>query len=370
MADELPQVFLDNAMPSHDLDGMGIAGFDDGSHLIQLLLGAGYDSRCVAMTDRDLGVWSYMGTPNFLLTREEHEVLDSNVTFSIDPVTFTVPADAPTMHILKPNEEKDIRLTEIYFWANNDPFSWEARVKLADGRELVCDTKGWSIYGNPVEFRIDLEVKAAHLKPRKRHEATNSALQFIEGVRPQFPYVLARGQYSPDPKKSERCFLYYRASKRLVFIREAWLKPQEIHRVLKHKNIAAGECDAMYMPDPVLVWSKSDDKFSLYRQLRLLLQIGPQDVCIYRYPLSGRVFPRDVVQGIHVYLNHGWVECGVRLMFGDRELTLVRNFEWAASADPTYDGFNLMADTAWATALGRALSESLGCAYTADKDLT
>ncbi|MFO1524858.1 MAG: hypothetical protein U1F16_02660 [Turneriella sp.] len=364
-----PQVFVGGTLPSHDLDGVGIAGFDDGSHLLQLLLGMGYDSRCVATTDRNPTVWAYMGAPSLLLSRDEHSILQSSVVFSVDPFTLTIPEDAPPLQLLKPQVERDIRLAEIYFWATQDPFEWEARLKFADGRELVCNRAGWSLWGAPVEFRIDLEVKVKNLKPRKQHEKTQAAEEFLTGVRPEFPYLLARGQYSPDPKMSERCFLFFRAAKHLVFIREAWLSPKEIQHALKHDNIVAGECDAMYMPAPVLVWATSSGGFSLYRNLKLLFRFLPDVLMINRHPLQHRVFSRSVITGIHVYLNHGWVECGVKLMLGERSLTLARNFEWAASADPTYDGFNLMADTSWATALGRALSEAIGCPYTADKDL-
>lgn len=366
---ENPQVFVGGGLPSHDLDGVGIAGFDDGSHLLQLMLGMGYDSRCVAMTDRNLGVWAYMGAPSILLSRDEHTVIEHSVEFAVEPFTLHVPADAPAMQLLRPEAESDIRLSEIHFRAQQNPFRWQARVVFADGRELLCGPAGWSLDGQPAEFRIDLEVKAEHMKSRKAHENTLSANEFLSGIRPEFPYLLARGQYSPDPNKSERCFLYYRASDHLVPVREAWLTPLEIDRALAHANVVPGECDAMYMPAPVFVWSATAGGFSLYRNLKLFVRLLPDGLTIHRYPLAKKIFPRGTIKGIHAYLNRGWVECGLKLMLGERELTLVRAFEWAASADPTYDGLNLMADTAWAVSLGQALSKAIGCPYVADKDL-
>lgn len=364
-----PQLKVDNDSPTYDLDGIGVAGFDDGSHMVQLKLGMGYDSHCIATTDRNLGVWTLMAAPSILVTRDEHQVIRQNVTFALAPVTFRVPDTVPTLQLIQPQAEQDIRLAEVSAWAEQDPFTWEIRLKFEDGRDLICDEKGWSLWGNPAEFRIDFEISSKDLEPRKRHEQTYAAGDFLEGVRPHFPYVLAVGQYSPDPKKSERCFLYYRASDHLVFIREAWLSPREIKRALGHENIIAGECDAMYMPQPELVWSASKGDFILYRKLKLLMRLSSAGLIVNRYPLKRRIFPRETITGVHVYLNHGWVECGVKVLFGERSLTLVRNFEWAASADPTYDGFNLLADTSWATSLGRTLSQTMGCAYTADKDL-
>lgn len=97
-----PQVFVGSTLPSHDLDGVGIAGFDDGSHLLQLMLGMGYDSRCVAMTDRNLGVWAYMGAPSLLLSRDEHTIMEQSVEFTVEPFTLKVPGDAPALQLLRP----------------------------------------------------------------------------------------------------------------------------------------------------------------------------------------------------------------------------------------------------------------------------
>ncbi|MBL8035023.1 MAG: hypothetical protein JNJ69_15050 [Leptospiraceae bacterium] len=363
------QVFVGNDEQSHDLDGLGLAGFEDGSHFLQLKIGMAFDSRCLAMTDRNLGVWSLMAAPSIILSRDEYEIISSRVTFTVKPFTLQVPADAPALQLLRPQAESDIRLSEIHFRAQQNPFSWQARVIFADGRELLCGPAGWSLDGEPAEFRIDLEVKAKHMRSSKEHENTLPADEFLSGIRPEFPYLLARGQYSPDPNKSERCFLYYRASDHLVPVREAWLTPLEIDRALAHTNIVPGECDAMYIPAPVFVWSATGGGFSLYRNLKLFVRLLPEGLTIHRFPLAKKIFPRDTIKGIHAYLNRGWVECGLKLMLGERELTLVRAFEWAASADPTYDGLNLMADTAWAVSLGQALSKSIGCPYVADKDL-
>jgi hypothetical protein len=367
--DSLPQVFVGSDLPSYDLDGIGIAGFDNGDRVIQLMLGMAFAPFCVVLTDHEPGVWNLMQAPSIMLSRDEHEIVSRNVTFALEPVTFAVPADAPRLQLLKPHAVRDIRLKEIHFWAKQSPFRWFARITTEDGQELLCGPKGWSFEGQPVEFRIDLDVEVKHMKPRDKHLKPQSAADFLAGVRPEFPYVFARGQYSPDPAKSERCFLYYRASDHLVPVREAWLTPKEIKAVEERENVEGGECDAMYMPEPVLVWAASGERFALYRKQKLLLQISPNGVRIYRYPLRKYFFPRAEIRGIHAYLNHGWVECGLKLMLAKRELRLARNFEWAAAADPTYDGLYLLADTSWAVSLGRALSKAIGCDYVADKDL-
>lgn len=137
---------------------MGIAGFEDGSHLIQLKLGLGYDTRCVAMTDRNVGVWQYMSTPNIMLTRDEYEVWEGSVVFSMPAVELKVPDDAPRLEIIEPVPEKDIKLDKIQVSAQTDPFVWGAAVIFADGRKLTCGPAGWYMDNQRVRFRIDLEV--------------------------------------------------------------------------------------------------------------------------------------------------------------------------------------------------------------------
>jgi len=153
-----PQVLVGNDTVAHDLDGIGIAGFDDGSHLLQLMLGMGYDSRCIAVTDRNPGVWDFMGAPSIMLSRDEHEVWQRDVKFSLAPITVPVSVDAPRLKLLRPIARGGVRLIHIFVQAELNPFRWQARVALEGLHDLVCDDKGWSLGAEKVEFRIDLEV--------------------------------------------------------------------------------------------------------------------------------------------------------------------------------------------------------------------
>ena len=85
--------------------------------------------------------------------------------------------------------------------------------------------------------------------------------------------------------------------------------------------------------------------------------------------LHTHVLKRGDIQGVHAYLNRGWVECGLRLVTPKEEILIAFQVNEIASMDITYDGFNLLCDTWWAVALGRLMSEALSCPYIPDEDL-
>lgn len=155
-----PQVLVGNDTTSHDLDGVGIAGFEDGSHLIQLQLGMAFDPRALVMTDRDVGVWKFISAPSIMLSRDEYEVWNmENIVFSMPFVELKVPENAPRLELLSPVAEKEIRLEKIQVSAKTDPFTWGAAVIFADGRRLTCGPAGWFLGTDKARFRIDLEVR-------------------------------------------------------------------------------------------------------------------------------------------------------------------------------------------------------------------
>jgi hypothetical protein len=76
---------------------------------------------------------------------------------------------------------------------------------------------------------------------------------------------------------------------------------------------------------------------------------------------GGAPIERLAIAAVEPYVENGWVTRGVRVRLRDGAIrAIAREDDEISRLDPTYDGLNLMADTAWTHELARALSRGLG----------
>lgn len=197
-----------------------------------------------------------------------------------------------------------------------------------------------------------------------QHEKTISCAAFTRDLVAGEVYIAAIGSYSPDPDKMNRYTLYRETDSRIEWCRDAWLAAAEAEKLAELPNVYVGESDAMYAVDPRLVWYRRADRMRIYSEEKQIFDLLPDQVVLH-----GREIHRANIQKIHAYLEHGWDECGLRLVLRTEEILVACKDNGIASYDIFYDGLNLLVDTWWARALGRLLGEALGCPYEADEDL-
>lgn len=85
--------------------------------------------------------------------------------------------------------------------------------------------------------------------------------------------------------------------------------------------------------------------------------------------VGARRLERAAIARVEATLSRDWVERQVALVLAAGErLVIAEHDEHFVSIDPTYDGIDLMVDGAWAPALARAVSTTLGVPLAIDAD--
>lgn len=174
--------------------------------------------------------------------------------------------------------------------------------------------------------------------------------------------VLAKGQYSPAPARSER-FLLYCGREKLHKRADVWMTAEGFEAVLAalgtRHSVAVGECDAMYATRPVFAWARIGAALHLWKRGTLIAQFSDEQVRVRSGPFRGwRLFETRAVRACHGYLANGWLERGVALIMQDQSRYLVaRKRELSVLLDPTYDGLDLMVDTCWVSGLVAAICQ-------------
>ncbi len=186
--------------------------------------------------------------------------------------------------------------------------------------------------------------------------------------------VIAKGQYSPRPRESQR-FLIHTGTQALTQRADVWMTAAGLHAVLESLGarhaVSLGECDSMYATRPCLVWADVQESLHLWKRGTLVGQFAADCIRI-RSGRFGRwtVLPADTVRECHGYLADGWYQRGVALVLSDGGRRVVsRKRELSVLLDPTYDGLDLLADAAWVDALASAICRKTLLAKRLDEGL-
>lgn len=172
--------------------------------------------------------------------------------------------------------------------------------------------------------------------------------------------VIAKGQYSPDPRQSER-FLVFSGHASLNKRADVWMTADgfsELRASLGERHVlSVGECDCMYATRPVLVWAEVQDELRLWKRGTLVGRFSEKEVRV-RPSAFGKwiVLETGSLQACRGFLADDWFERGVVLVKkDDSRLVVARKRELSVLLDPTYSEWDLMADAAWVGSLAGAI---------------
>lgn len=178
---------------------------------------------------------------------------------------------------------------------------------------------------------------------------------------PQKQFVLVKGQYSPDPEKSERTIIFSMLGPYLWKVADVWLSPSghaELHsRLGGTSTIFSGSCDAMYATSARHVWAVVNQELHLWRRRILIARFSAREVVRRRGLVAWSTHPIQSFTCCHGYASLTWAKRGVALerTLG-RRVVIAETTELAALIDPTYDGIDLMCDAGWIGDLVRAIT--------------
>lgn len=213
-------------------------------------------------------------------------------------------------------------------------------------------------------------MSAPHETPRQLEEILEKLREWqLEKA------IVARGQYSPAPLRSERTLVYRQGTSRLAKIVDAWLAPADgeaVVSVLKARcETVVGACDAMYATAPRYVWATEARALQLWHR-GVLVGSFTGDQCRVRRSLFHRwhAVPCTSLASVYVFLSPTWSRRGVMLERGPHPGVLVAaKKELSAWLDPTYDGIDLICDASWAVELARAIAATTGLPLRLHEDL-
>lgn len=187
---------------------------------------------------------------------------------------------------------------------------------------------------------------------------------------PGAPLVLAEGDLSPEPDVARRWFALEAKEEAITELLSFWIRTGEHDALVSRfpgRVIALGNCDAMYATPWEHVWYAEGGRLHVWGREPSVHVIADAAQLV----LGDRVIERARIARLHRGLSSGWGEHWVDLVTTDGEVVrLFSKREDFAFVDPTYDGIDLLCDSAWAGDIARALAGVLGVEVTRHPDLT
>ncbi len=187
--------------------------------------------------------------------------------------------------------------------------------------------------------------------------------------------ILAPAMYSPDPDASQRILAFERSRSRIRKVADVWLKSNDIPKfedaASRISEAVQGKCDAMYATKPKLVWASIDSTLTLWVKGKAKIRFNRNTIEVLRHLGNWTSWPTAHFRTCHAFLSPTWAKRGLKLRRGlGRSILVTERREPMAFFDPTYDGLDLMADTAWLVELSRAVADATGLPLRMHKNLT
>jgi hypothetical protein len=186
--------------------------------------------------------------------------------------------------------------------------------------------------------------------------------------------IVAHAMYSPDTKVSERILAFKQSRSRIRKIIDFWLDANDIPRFKEAASaigeLVLGQCDAMYATSPKLVWGEVNGLLYFWQKGHAKMQFCKEHINIRRRFGNWDSIPTSKFNACYAFLSPNWVTRGLKLTrpIGP-SLLVTKRKELMAFLDPTYDGLDLMADTAWLVDFSRAVSSATNLQLRFHKDL-
>lgn len=188
--------------------------------------------------------------------------------------------------------------------------------------------------------------------------------------------VVAKGQYSPYPRESERVLFFAEKNDRLKPLLDTWLPPRVYQAVLDALpagiSVAIGSCSAMALNKPAHVWASKGRDLHLWKRGRLVGKFGSQHSEL-RCGWTGkwRSIPNAELSCAHGFLSPNWLQRGVKLCRKDGQCYMAAHArDPIVFIDPTYDNMDLVCDASWVPDLAKSVAFATGLAVQLDFPLT
>jgi hypothetical protein len=186
------------------------------------------------------------------------------------------------------------------------------------------------------------------------HRQPRRAADLLAELTPGGQRLVAVGQYSPAPHEVERAFVID-VEREPSVLADLWMAPAEIAALATALGARRAETDAMYATAWQLAWTVGTGACVWdHRGKRAWIERG-------RLHVERDAIAIADVRAVEVYLKHGAVQRGVRVLLASGERRVIaKQHDPIVALDPTYDDLQLFCDTAWARSLGGSLAGALG----------
>lgn len=206
------------------------------------------------------------------------------------------------------------------------------------------------------------------------HKIFTNVEHIITNLNPvgQTRYLWCRA-YHVD--KSERVLIFRRQDDSVHKVADIWLSEQAVEQLAAHFEATAGNleahCDAMYATAHKYVWADDGKDLLLWNKQSLIGRFNSQEIQIKRwFPRGWLYLPVSKIESCRGFLSYDWIKRGVAIYtLSGKQIVIASKWELGVIFDPTYDGFDLICDTAWVDALARAIAQKTRVPLKLDEDL-
>lgn len=133
----------------------------------------------------------------------------------------------------------------------------------------------------------------------------------------------------------------------------------------KQVQVIAGKSDAMSATSPVYVWAKIYNVLHCWKNGTLVFKGGAAGIKVAK----AHDIPLSHIQAISCDISQDWSRRTISVVTANGKIELASRTEWSVQFDPTYDGVDLLCDSSWLLALGRAIADTLDLPLIVHPDL-
>lgn len=181
--------------------------------------------------------------------------------------------------------------------------------------------------------------------------------------------VVAESQADGDDRARVRVHCYALICGRLWCFWSGWVDLAKLRVDLastaKQVQVIAGESDAMFATSPVYVWAKISNVLHCWRSGALVFKVSVTGIEMAK--AHDIILSR--IQAVSCDISEDWSKRTISAATANGKIELASRAEWSAQFDPTYDGVDLLFDSSWLLALGRAIADTLDSPLIVHPDL-